>query len=64
MEELKYISVLLMSEGRVDRRPGEALAAVQMLYLSVIVKRELSMSKAVDLPLSLCSYPVYVCVVP
>ena len=46
MDEFKYLSVLFMSEGKtereVDRRIGAALAVMQMLKWSIVVRRELS----------------------
>ena len=46
VEEVKYLGVLFMSEGRlehkIDRQIGAAAAVMRSLYRSVIVKRELS----------------------
>lgn len=46
VEEFKYLGVLFMSEGRmereIDRRIGAVSAVMRALYRSVVVKRELS----------------------
>ncbi|MDG2633017.1 hypothetical protein P7M35_24665, partial [Vibrio parahaemolyticus] len=46
VEEFKYLGILFMSEGRmereIDRRIGAASAVMQALNRSVVVKRELS----------------------
>uniref|UniRef100_A0A8C6LRX0 Reverse transcriptase domain-containing protein n=1 Tax=Nothobranchius furzeri TaxID=105023 RepID=A0A8C6LRX0_NOTFU len=46
VEEFKYLGVLFMSEGKlereIDRRIGAASAVMRALYRSVVVKRELS----------------------
>ncbi|KAK3516360.1 hypothetical protein QTP70_009415 [Hemibagrus guttatus] len=46
VEEFKYLRVLFMSEGRmdreIDRRIGAAAAVMQSMYRSVVVKKELS----------------------
>ncbi|KAK3524866.1 hypothetical protein QTP86_010089 [Hemibagrus guttatus] len=46
VEEFKYLGVLFMSEGRmdreVDRRIGAAAAVMRSMYRSVVVKKELS----------------------
>uniref|UniRef100_A0A8C6P7M2 Reverse transcriptase domain-containing protein n=1 Tax=Nothobranchius furzeri TaxID=105023 RepID=A0A8C6P7M2_NOTFU len=46
VEEFKYLGVLFMSEGKlereIDRRIGAASAVMRALYRSVMVKRELS----------------------
>ncbi|KAK3544419.1 hypothetical protein QTP86_011157 [Hemibagrus guttatus] len=44
VEEFKYLGVLFMSEGRmdreIDRRIGAAAAVIQSMYRSVVVKKE------------------------
>ncbi|KAK3523556.1 hypothetical protein QTP70_002465 [Hemibagrus guttatus] len=46
VEEFKYLGVLFMSEGRmdreIDRRIGAAAAVMRSMYRSVVVKKELS----------------------
>ena len=46
VEEFKYLGVLFTSEGRmereIDRRIGAASAVKRSMYLSVVVKKELS----------------------
>ncbi|KAK3518142.1 hypothetical protein QTP70_033233 [Hemibagrus guttatus] len=46
VEEFKYLWVLFMSEGRmdreIDRRIGAAAAVMRSMYRSVVVKKELS----------------------
>ncbi|KAK3535487.1 hypothetical protein QTP70_016908 [Hemibagrus guttatus] len=46
VEEFKYLGVLFMSEGRmdreIDRRIGAAAAVLRSMYRSVVVKKELS----------------------
>ncbi|KAK3562878.1 hypothetical protein QTP86_011111 [Hemibagrus guttatus] len=46
VEEFKYLRVLFMSEGRmdreIDRRIGAAAAVMRSMYRSVVVKKELS----------------------
>ena len=59
-EEIKYLGVLFTSEGRMGREIdgwiGAAVAVMQSLYRSVVVKTDLRQSKALDLPVNLPSY--------
>ena len=63
VEEFKYLGVLFMSEGRmereIDRRIGAAAAVMLSVYWSVVVKSFEAESKgeALDLLVSLHSYP-------
>ena len=61
VEEFKYLGVLFMSEGRMERETDRWISAaatvMRSLYWSVVVKRELSIRQAFDLQVNLHSYP-------
>ena len=60
MKEFKYLGILFTSEGKmeheVDRRIGAASAVMQVLYQTIVVKKEEraeSEGKALNLPVGL-----------
>ena len=57
VEEFKYLGVLFPSEGRmereIDRRIGASSAVMWSMYLSVVVKKELSCKLKLSIYLSI-----------